>query len=310
MGHPGPRALKHLVNCSTGAIIKGLFTCECDACGQSKAKRRIRRAPRDLHEGPGYRLAIDFHDFTPGRGFTSLMLITDRWSGLCWDYYMSNREGDTIIAALTHFFGMLDRQYNIQPKVMEVDNELTTQKPKVKAFLEKECIKLEPSAPYTGVQLGGAERPGGTIKDKIRTMGIGANLPAHLWSEISRAAIYLHNRTPKYTYNWKSPYDRFHTHIAHKDGVVVEDRKPQQAHLKVYGCKAFAMTSDAQKKAKRLQRLKPKAWIGYLVGYDSTNIYRIWNPTLNKVFRTRHMNISSMMARRNLLRPVRHNFVT
>ena len=41
------------------------------------------------------------------------------------------------------------------------------------------------------------------------------------------------------------------------------------------------------KKVKRLQRLKPKAWIGYLVGYDSTNIYRIWNPTLNKVFRTR-----------------------
>ena len=72
------------------------------------------------------------------------MLITDRWSGLCWDYYMSNPGGDTIIAALTHFFGMLDRQYDIQPKVMEVDNELTTQKPKVKAFLEKECIKLEP----------------------------------------------------------------------------------------------------------------------------------------------------------------------
>ena len=287
MGHPGPRALEHLVNCSTGAKIKGLFTYECDACGQSKAKRRIRRAPRDLHEGPGYRLAIDFHDFNPGRGYTSLMIITDRWSGLCWDYYMSNRETETIIAALTHFFGMLDRQYDIQPKVIEVDNELTTQKPKVKAFLEKECVKLEPSAPYTGAQLGGAERPGGAIKDKIRTMGIGANLPAHLWSEISRAATYLHNRTPKYTYNWKSPYDRFHTHVAHRDGVVVEDRKPQQAHLKVYGCKAFAMTSDAQKKVKRLQRLKPKAWIGYLVGYDSTNIYRIWNPTLNKVFRTR-----------------------
>jgi hypothetical protein len=49
----------------------------------------------------------------------------------------------------------------------------------------------------------------------------------------------------------------------------VEDRKPQQAHLKVYGCKAFVMTTDAMKKAKRLQRLKPKAWIGYLVGYDS-----------------------------------------
>jgi hypothetical protein len=123
-------------------------------------------------------------------------------------------------------------------------------------------------------------------------MAIGANLPDELWPEVSRAAVYLHNRKPKYTYNWKTPYDRFHTHLAYRDGVVVEDRKPQQAHLKVYGCKAFVMTIDAMKKANRLQRLKPKAWIGFLVGYDSTNIYRIWNPQLNKVFRTREVTFN------------------
>ena len=37
----------------------------------------------------------------------------------------------------------------------------------------------------------------------------------------------------------------------------------------------------------RLQRFDPRAWIGYLVGYDSTNVYRIWNPTTGKVIRTR-----------------------
>ena len=47
------------------------------------------------------------------------------------------------------------------------------------------------------------------------------------------------------------------------------------------------MTTDAKKKTNRLQRLNPRTWIGYLIGYDSTNIYRIWNPVLNKVFRTR-----------------------
>jgi hypothetical protein len=45
---------------------------------------------------------------------------------------------------------MLKRQYNIEPKVVEVDNELTTQKPAVKAYLEGiEFMKVEPSAPYT-----------------------------------------------------------------------------------------------------------------------------------------------------------------
>jgi hypothetical protein len=291
LGHPGPEVLEHLVNCSTGARIRGLTTVECDACGQGKVKRKVRRAPRDLNEGPGYRLAIDFHDFNRGYGgFNSLMLVTDRWSGYCWDYYLPNRKAKTIIAALKHLFGMLKRQYRIEPKVVEVDNELTTQKPDVRNYLENtEFMKVEPSAPYTQGQNGGAERSGGVLKDEIRTMAIAANLPDEIWPEISRAAVYLHNRKPKYTYNWKSPYDRFHTHLAYRDGVVVEDRKPQQAHLKVYGCKAFVMTTDAMKKAKRLQRLKPKAWIGYLVGYDSTNIYRIWNPQLNKVFRTREV---------------------
>ena len=289
LGHPGPKALEHLVHCSTGARIRGLLTVQCDACGQSKIKRQIRRVPKDLHEGPGYRLAIDFHDFSPGRGgFNSLMLVNDRWSGHCWDYYLSNREAATIIAALKHLFGFLLRQCKIKPKIVEMDNELTTQKPKVRTFLEDEQhMVLEPSAPYTNSQIGGAERSGGVIKIKIRAMGIGANLPEYLWPEISRAAVYLHNRTPRYTYNWKSPHDRFFTHIAHQDGVVLEDRKPHQGHLKAYGCKAFAMTTDALTKKKRKQRLKPKAWIGYLVGYESSSIYRIWIPHLNKVIRTR-----------------------
>ena len=43
------------------------------------------------------------------------------------------------------------------------------------------------------------------------------------------------------------------------------------------------MTNDAMEKKDRLHKLKPNAWIGYLVGYESTNIYRVWNPKTNKV---------------------------
>jgi hypothetical protein len=47
------------------------------------------------------------------------------------------------------------------------------------------------------------------------------------------------------------------------------------------------MTDDTHRGKSRLQRLDPKAWIGYLVGYQSTNIYRIWIPSLGKVISTR-----------------------
>lgn len=286
LGHPGPQALEQLIHHTEGVRIKGPTTVQCDACGVSKAKRRIRRRPREHNEGPGLRLAFDLHEFEEGyNGYKHLLLATDRWSGLAWDYYFKDRAFETITTAISHLFSCLDQQYSIRPKVVECDNELY--KPVFQAYFIQRFIQVEPSAPYTQAQNGGAERSGGVIKDKARTMRAGANLPVTLWPEITKAAVYLYNRTPKYDYNWKTPYDRFHTYVAHRDGSVIENRKPHQAHLRAYGCKAFALTTEAQTKSNRLQRLNPKAWIGYLVGYSSTNIYRIWNPLANKVFSTR-----------------------
>jgi hypothetical protein len=37
------------------------------------------------------------------------MLVTDRWPGYTWDYYLSDRKAPTIIAAFKHLFGMLKR---------------------------------------------------------------------------------------------------------------------------------------------------------------------------------------------------------
>jgi hypothetical protein len=47
------------------------------------------------------------------------------------------------------------------------------------------------------------------------------------------------------------------------------------------------MTRDAMLKEQRLKRFNPKAWIGCLVGYASSNTYRIWNPVVNEVIHTR-----------------------
>jgi hypothetical protein len=75
-------------------------------------------------------------------------------------------------------------------------------------MLEKDFqLTVEPSAPYTQSQNGATECSGGVIKDKECVMRNGARLPSFLWPEIQRAAVYLHNCTPCYLYNWKTPYD-------------------------------------------------------------------------------------------------------
>jgi hypothetical protein len=47
------------------------------------------------------------------------------------------------------------------------------------------------------------------------------------------------------------------------------------------------MSDDTHRRKSRLQRLDLKAWIGYLIRYRSSNIYRIWIPSLAKVISTR-----------------------
>jgi hypothetical protein len=289
MGHPGPEAMRHLVNSSTGVRLKGPTTVQCEACGTSKAKRTIRRYPRHIEQLPGVRLALDFHDFEASsiNNFKCLMLVTDRYSGLIWDYYLSDRQQGTILLALQHLFNYLDRQYKIKPLKMECDNEIL-KRPKVKDWLHsQEHVDIEPSPPDTQALDGAAERSGGVVKDKARAMRDAAKLPADLSPEIYRTAVYLLNRTPRYQYKWKSPYERFHSFLANRDGLSMPDFRPQQAHLKVYGCKAFALTPDYMKKRNRLKRFNPKAWIGYLVGYDSTNVYRVWNPVKNAIIKAR-----------------------
>lgn len=81
MGHPGPGTLEQLVQQSEGVRIKGITTVQCDACGKAKSKRQVRRTLRQIDEGPGERIAIDFHAYEEGSSTKekSQMLIIDRF---------------------------------------------------------------------------------------------------------------------------------------------------------------------------------------------------------------------------------------
>lgn len=288
MGHPGPQALEHLVHHSEGVKIVGLPTVNCDACGRSKSKRQIRRAPRDIHEGPGERVAIDFHDYEDGSNTKekTQMLIMCRATGFLWDFYLKDHSARAIIQALQTFTTFLKTQFSITVKVIETDNEMF-RSAEAQRWADAQGVLVEPSAPDTQAQNGGAERSGGVIKEKSRAMRLDANLPWAIWPEVVRSAVYLYNRTPRYSNRWRSPYEEFFTRIAYQMGVVTLPRKPNQSHLRTYGCKAFAMTDDTKRHKGRLQRLDPKAWIGYLVGYRSSNIFRVWVPSMGKVISTR-----------------------
>lgn len=104
-------------------------------------------------------------------------------------------------------------------------------------------------------------------------MRVTSNLPLALAPEVYVAAAYLLNRTPPQAIAWKTPFE------------MAYNKKPSIDRLKLYGCRAYALRTQ--------NKLTPRALIGYLVGYDASNIYRIWLPKAKsrahqgKVIRTR-----------------------
>lgn len=53
-------------------------------------------------------------------------------------------------------------------------------------------------------------------------------------------------------------------------------------HLAVIGCTAYALNT----KLKHKENLQSRTLVGQLIGYDSTNIYPMWMPTLQRVILT------------------------
>jgi hypothetical protein len=145
----------------------------------------------------GSRWAIDFLDLEADHHeYNSVMLFTNRYSGYVFDIYLRSCTEDSIVDALNYFLSVLSHQFGITPEIVECDGEFTKSN-RLHEYFEKRFIRVEPSAPRTQVQNVGAERSGGVIKEKARCIRGEAKLPAFLWVEIYKTAVYLNNRTPK-----------------------------------------------------------------------------------------------------------------
>jgi hypothetical protein len=110
---------------------------------------------------------------------------------------------------------------SIKVKTVKYDNKIEKHS-QVAEFLASKSIRIKPLAPNTQGQNGGAERSGGVLKDKERAMRVKARLPHALWSEISKTAVYLYNRSSNYgdsDTRWKSPYTRFRRIVSLAQGM-------------------------------------------------------------------------------------------
>ncbi len=105
-------------------------------------------------------------------------------------------------------------------------------------------------------------------------MRIKANLPYDIWPKVLKTSRYITNRILIKALNQKTLYK------------VVIGQKLILVHLYLLGCKVYVLDKTILKRH-RLIKLDLRAYISYLVGYDSTNIFRIQILSFKKVIRTR-----------------------
>lgn len=140
-------------------------------------------------------------------------------------------------------------------------------------MLKNEGIFFEATVPYSPEQNGFAEISGNRICVVARAIRIHSGFPENLWPELIRTAVYLLNRTPNKKPNWQTPFEQYYS------------RKPDVSNLKIVGCRAYVHIPRQVRLA--AEKLSERAWVGYLIGYEAQNIWRIWHPTSKQVVRVR-----------------------
>lgn len=294
-GHPSQEALEKLLTESYGVKIKGQLRNACESCALATANRQIsRRAANRTAPRPLWRIHLDLFQLTPSSvGYERALVIQDEHSGLIWVYPLPNKTQEEVTTAVENFANMAKRQWGLDIAVIRRDNEKALGK-RYNAWIQQQGIQEEPSPVYTPEPNGRAERSGGVIRAKALAMQLSANLPTELWPETWQAAAYLYNRSPREANQWKSPIEKLNRWLRDNDRDIPDIYdKPDLSNLYAYGCRAYPLKETIQKDVDKVsRRTSPRAYIGYLVGYEGSNIYRIWVPTKATVIRTRDVQFN------------------
>jgi hypothetical protein len=280
--HAGPDTIRHLQGAVRGFQLQGSNPPpswkECEDCILTKMNQQIsRRTPDTVATQPFERIAIDLVYLAPQgeecyNGDKYALHAVCQYSKWHEISCLPNRLKTTLIPAVFNLIEKIQRQlgYKYFVIIVRSDNE----KGLGRDFADG-CktvgIKVETTAENTDEQKGLQEAAGRTIMQRTRALRISSGLPKALTNELAVAAVQLLNTTPVESLGWKTPHE------------VIFNTKPSVAHYSPIGCRAYVYRRDI----KAADKTEPRAHIGYLVGYDSSNIYRVWIPSLDRVIRTR-----------------------
>ena len=190
---------------------------------------------------------------------------------------LKDRHKATVVPAITRLINKIERVYGYQVAIVFMDGDVGYGRAEAdlgssaEEVLNSASIKVEVRSPNTPAQLGGAERAGAIIVIAARVLRIHSGLPKTLANELVCTAARILNITPTKSIDWRTPHE------------MVTGARPNLSRLHVIGSRGFVLN----KHLPRGDKLEDRTFKGFLVGYDASNIYRVWLPNTNRVIRVR-----------------------
>src|SRR5579871_1963199 len=264
----------------------------CEPCTVARIQQQNSRKPAPHGTYPFERVHFDviILDMKGKRSFTGDACIAHFWCDFTKYHRAWPLPNHTETALLPIFESIIAFAKKFGPGVKWIhsDDEKGIGD-QIEALLNQHGIIREISAPYTPQQNGAAERSGRTITERGRAILDEAGFSILLWPQIVYAVIFLLNRTPIRSLKWKTPYGALY-------GI-----KPRLFGLRVLGSLTYVLIPEKERVTS--DKFASRALKGYLIGFEASNIYRVWMPTTNRILRTRDVKIDETVRYKSPQQP-------
>ncbi|WJZ94875.1 hypothetical protein VitviT2T_013699 [Vitis vinifera] len=266
LGHPS----ESVFNKIHPSLPKG--TDGCDICHYSKSTRlpfnlslsKSSEMFELVHSdvwGP-FSLSID--------GFKYFVTFIDDFSKVTWVYLLKSKS--EVFECFKDFHRLVITHFSAHIKTLRTDNGTEYTSHNMKNYLISHGIVHQTSCVNTPQQNRVAERKNRDLLEKTRAIMMQMNVPKHFWSYGVLTATYLINRLPSRVLDFLCPLE------------VLQQKKPDLSHLKVFGCTCFVHLSATQ----RRDKLDPRAVKCVFLGYSQTQKgYRCYDTTAKRLFVSR-----------------------
>jgi transposase InsO family protein len=259
LGHANYEKIKEM---QQKEIVKGLGSnnfkinekVDCECCELMKATRiKFDKGPRMKAEGLLDLVHTDvcgpIHEQALG-GTLYIITFIDDASRISEVYTVRNKS--EVFNVFKEYRVRVEKETGRQIKVLRSDNGGEYINNEFEEYLRNNGIKHEKTTVYTPQQNGVAERLNRTLLEMTRCLLRERGVPNLFWPEAVKTANVIRNRITTKICGDKTPYELW------------TGRKPNIAHFRVFGCKAYVRIPRPHWGGK----LSARADQGIFLGYD------------------------------------------